>query len=194
MVRNNLAEKHGWLPDTQGTNHRTGFVDSVECHRPSMVQTQGGNACSLRPQRSLNGVNKTSLDALLRAKRIPTVARKWTNSFMSDRHASMMTSAETTPRANAGLAQGSPLSPVLFAFFNSALVDQPVDSQGGASAFIDDYYRWRVGPSAEENLTEIQSDEIPRIEAWARRTGSCSRENRAECVLDLRRPVARYSP
>jgi hypothetical protein len=37
------------------------------------------------------------------------------------------------PCANAGLAQGSPLSPILFAFFNCDLVDQPVDFHGGAS-------------------------------------------------------------
>lgn len=43
--------------------------------------------------------------------------------------------------ANAGLAQMSPLSPILFAFFNSDLVDQRVTFHGGISAFIDDYFR-----------------------------------------------------
>lgn len=51
---------------------------------------------------------------------------------------------EVAPLDNAGLAQVSPLSRILFAFFNCDLVDQPVDFQGGASAFIDDYFRWRV--------------------------------------------------
>jgi hypothetical protein len=44
------------------------------------------------------------------------------------------------PLANAVLAQGSPLSPILFAFFNADLVDQPVNIHGEASAFIDDYF------------------------------------------------------
>jgi hypothetical protein len=48
---------------------------------------------------------------------------------------------EVAPLENTGLAQGSPLSPILFAFFNSDLVDQPVDTRGGASAYIDDYFR-----------------------------------------------------
>ncbi|THC90426.1 hypothetical protein EYZ11_010103 [Aspergillus tanneri] len=72
---------------------------------------------------------------------------------------------ETAPLPNAGLAQGSPLSPILIAFFNSDLVDQPVDFHGGASAFIDDYFRWRAGRSTEENLRKIQEEDIPCIEA-----------------------------
>jgi hypothetical protein len=54
----------------------------------------------------------------------------------------------------AGLAQGSPLSPILFAFFNADLVDQLLDTQGGASAYIDDYFRWRVGPSGRRQSQE----------------------------------------
>jgi hypothetical protein len=34
---------------------------------------------------------------------------------------------------------------MLFTFFNSDLADQNVDNQGGASAYIDDYFRRRVG-------------------------------------------------
>jgi hypothetical protein len=63
---------------------------------------------------------------------------------MSDRHANIGFDdfcTETAPLVNVGLAQGSPLSPIVFAFFNADLVDQPVDSQGGTSAFIDDYFR-----------------------------------------------------
>jgi len=44
--------------------------------------------------------------------------------------------SDTEFLANAGLAQGSPLSLILFAFLNTDLVDQPIDSRGGASAFI----------------------------------------------------------
>ncbi|KAI3093180.1 hypothetical protein CBS147333_10127 [Penicillium roqueforti] len=58
----------------------------------------------------------------------------------------------------------------------------PVDFHGGASAFIDDYFRWRVGWRAEENLAKIQSEDIPRIEAWARRTGSCFAAEKTELI------------
>jgi hypothetical protein len=96
---------------------------------------------------AFNGVNKISLDARLRAKGIPAAARKWIASFMSDRFASIGFDdfrTEVALLVNAGLAQVSPLSPILFTFFNSDLVDQPVTFRGGASAFIDDYFGWRV--------------------------------------------------
>ena len=63
---------------------------------------------------------------------------------MEERYANIIFNGfetETAPLDNAGLAQGSPLSPILFTFFNSDLVDQPVDFRGGASAYIDDYFR-----------------------------------------------------
>jgi ribonuclease HI len=134
---------------------------------------------------AFNGVNRTSLDARLQAKGIPAVARRWIANFMSGRQANINFddySSEVTPLHHAGLAQGSPLSPILFAFFNCDLVDQPVDFHGGASAFIDDYFRWRVGWSAEENLAKIQSEDIPRIEAWARRTGSSFAAEKTELI------------
>jgi ribonuclease HI len=53
---------------------------------------------------------------------------------------------------------------------------------GICSAFIDDYFRWRVGRSAEENLAKIQVKDIPRIEAWARRTGSCFAAEKTELI------------
>lgn len=49
---------------------------------------------------------------------------------------------------NAGLAQGSPLSLILFIFFNSNLVNQSVGFHRGASAFINKYFYWRAGKSA----------------------------------------------
>ncbi|KAG2000761.1 hypothetical protein GB937_010863, partial [Aspergillus fischeri] len=121
---------------------------------------------------AFNDVNKISLDARLRAKGIPAIARKWIASFMSDRFANIGFDdfrTEVAPLVNAGLAQGLPLSPILFTFFNSDLVDQPVTFHGGASAFIDDYFRWR-------------SEDIPRIEAWAQQIGSCFAAEKTELI------------
>jgi hypothetical protein len=185
-----LAEKHGLLPDTQfggrpgRTTEQALLVLSNAIDR-AWYKHKVVTLMAFDLEGAFNGVNKVSLDARLRAKKIPAVARKWIASFMSDRYASIGFDdfrTEVAPLGNAGLAQGSPLSPILFAFFNSDLVDQPVTIHGGASAFIDDYFRWRVGRSAEENLAKIQAEDIPRIEAWARQTGSCFAAQKTELI------------
>jgi hypothetical protein len=107
---------------------------------------------------AFNSVNKISLNACLWAKGIPAITRKWITSFISDHFTNIGFDdfcTKVAPLVNAGLAQGSLLLPILFTFFNSDLVDQPVMFHGGASAFINDYFRWRVGRSAEENLAKI---------------------------------------
>jgi ribonuclease HI len=185
-----LAEKHGLLPDTQfggrpgRTTEQALLVLSNAIDR-AWYKQKVVTLVAFDLKGAFNGVNQASLDARLRAKRIPAVVRKWIASFMSDRHASIGFDdfrTEIMLLENAGLAQGSPLSPILFTFFNSDLVDQPVTFHGGASAFIDDYFRWRVGRSAEENLAKIESEDIPRIEAWARRTGSCFAAEKTELI------------
>jgi hypothetical protein len=62
-----------------------------------------------------------------------------------------------------------------------------VDTQGGASAYIDDYFRWRVGTSAEENLQKIQQEDIPRIAAWVRRTELSFTTEKTELIHLTRR-------
>lgn len=57
---------------------------------------------------AFNGVNKLSLDASLRARRIHGIARKWIASFISDRYTSIRFDdyrTETAPLAHTGLAQ-----------------------------------------------------------------------------------------
>ncbi|EKV16381.1 hypothetical protein PDIG_09110 [Penicillium digitatum PHI26] len=185
-----LAEKHGLLPNSQfggrpGRTTEQALLVLSSAIDKAWYKHKVVTLIAFDLKGAFNGVNKTSLDASLQTRRIPLVARKWIASFMSDRHANIGFDdfrTETAPLVNAGLAQGSPLSPILFAFFNADLVDQPVDSQGGASAFIDDYFRWRVGGSVQENLSKIQSEDVPRIEEWARRTGSCFAAEKTELI------------
>ncbi|KAJ5135375.1 uncharacterized protein N7515_004653 [Penicillium bovifimosum] len=185
-----LAEKHSLLPNSQfggrpGRTTEQALVVLSNAIDQAWYKYKVVTLISFDLKGAFNGVNWVGLDHSLQARGIPMIVRKWIASFMSDRHANIGFDdfrTETEPLAHAGLAQGSPLSPILFAFFNADLVDQPVDSHGSASAFIDDYFRWRVGRSAEDNLATMQSEDIPRIEKWARRTGSSFAAEKTELI------------
>jgi hypothetical protein len=64
---------------------------------------------------------------------------------------------ERQPLPQAGLPQGSPLSPALFLFFNAGLVYSRINSTGGSMAFVDDYSAWVTGPTTETNRAGIQA-------------------------------------
>ncbi|KAJ8147384.1 hypothetical protein LV165_008823 [Aspergillus fumigatus] len=184
------AETYKLLPETQfggrpGRNTEQALLVLANAVDRAWSRSKVVTLVAFDLKGAFNRVNKTSLDTRLQAKCIPTTARVWIHSFMEERHASINFNdyqTDITLLENAGLTQGSPLSPILFRFFNSNLVDQPVDNSGGASAFIDDYFRWRVGASAEENLKTIQEEDIPQIKAWARRTGSSFAAEKTELI------------
>jgi len=189
------AETYSLLPDTQfggrpgRTTEQALLVLANEIDR-AWLKNKVITLVAFDLKGAFNGVNKHTLGLRLKERGIPILARKWIQSFMESRAASIKFDdfeTEIKPLENAGLAQGSPLSPILFTFFNSDLVDQPVDTNGGASAYIDDYFRWKAGKSAEENLKKLQEEDIPRIEAWAKRTGSSFAAEKTELIHLTRR-------
>lgn len=89
-----LAEKHGLLPNSQfggrpgGTTEQALLVLSSAIDK-AWYKHKVVTLIAFDLKGAFNGVNKTSLDASLQARRIPLVARKWIASFISDRHANI---------------------------------------------------------------------------------------------------------
>ena len=62
----------------------------------------------------------------LRMRRTPTFITKWVASFLSDRKTSITLRGKTSEleEVETGIPQGSPISPVLFLFFNAPLLEE----------------------------------------------------------------------
>ncbi|RKK10846.1 hypothetical protein BFJ65_g14842 [Fusarium oxysporum f. sp. cepae] len=121
-----------------------------------------------------NGVFKDRLLQRLEARGIPKGLIRWIDAFCSYRTATITVNGYTSALRElpqAGLPQGSPLSPILFLFFNADLVQSRIDSNGGSIAFVDDYSAWVTGPTAEDNREGIQAI-IDRALDWERRSGA----------------------
>ena len=121
-----------------------------------------------------NGVYKERLLQRLQARGIPPPLVQWIDAFCSQRTATMVVNGYTSERQHlpqAGLTQGSPLSPVLYLFFNAALVQQKLSMQGGSMAFVDDYSAWVTGPTAAANQRAVEAIADSALE-WERRSGA----------------------
>ncbi|KAJ6436906.1 reverse transcriptase [Purpureocillium lavendulum] len=139
-----------------------------------------------------NGVCKERLIQRLRARGIPEVLLRWVEAFCSDRTATMQINgqvSEVRSLPQAGLPQGSPLSPVLFLFFNADLVQRRIDCYGGAIAFVDDFSAWVTGPTAQSNRNGIKAI-IEEALDWERRSGATFEAHKT-CIIHFTRKASK---
>lgn len=141
-----------------------------------------------------NGVCKERLLQRLQARGIPPSLVQWVNAFCTKRTATISVNGDISEKqelVQAGLPQGSPLSPMLFLFFNADLVQHRLDSQGGSIAFVDDYTAWVTGHSAETNQEGLQAI-VDRALDWERRSGATF-EGEKTTLIHFTRNMSRIS-
>lgn len=73
---------------------------------------------------------------------------------------------------DARLLQRSPLSQILFLFFNIDLVKSIINKNKETIAFIDDYTSWVTGLDIKSNTERLQAEVIPKLKVQANRSGT----------------------
>ena len=115
---------------------------------------------------AFNNVHHDRLIHTLGQKRIPPKITQWIASFLRHRSTKLQVNgveSEEIP-IYTGIPQGSPLSPILYIFYNSGLLDIPGPQKLGLG-FIDDIAYGVKGATANMNATMLQQM-LNKAETW----------------------------
>lgn len=185
-----LAETHNLLPENHfGACKRRLCEQGVNVLIEKIYDAwREGNVLTLITfdvQGAYNGVKADLMAKRLRQKKIPEKIVKWVENFCTNRKACLTFGKyclEILNLIEAGLPQGSPLSPHFSIFYNANLVEIPITKIEGELGFVDDFSAWVVSKSVLENLGRIENEVITRVVQWAQASGATFEKSKAELI------------
>lgn len=193
-----LAEHHDLLPKTHMGARRNRSTESaleLLTEQVHEVWGQGDDKVATLLSMDISGafdtVSHPRLIHNLRKRRIPQWITDWVLCFLSDRTTTLSLHQTTSERflVRTGIPQGSPISPILYLFYNADLLDI-CNRQGtkvSGIGFVDDVNLLAFSTSTEENCRTLARLHTA-CETWARRHGSVWAPQKYELIHLTRRP------
>lgn len=124
---------------------------------------------------AFNNVHHRCLLHNLQHKRLPTCIVKWLETFLTARKTALYFNGMQSMLIEilASIPQGSPLSPLLYMYYNADLLDSTngTNKQCMSLGFIDDIVYGKASPSAKENVENLKY-QLQRTEKWRRKHGA----------------------
>ena len=177
-----LAERWELLPDTQygarpGRSTETALLNIYEQTRAAWARSKRAvvTILAMDVAKAFDRVSHARLVHNLRKRRIPQTLVNWVTSFLKGRQTSIRLGDYTSQLMDVqvGIPQGSPISPILYLFYNADMVDECTKARltSNTTAFVDDNNILVYSDSTQSNCEKLQ--EVHLIcKKWASQHGS----------------------
>jgi exonuclease III len=177
-----LTESFLLLPDTQygarpGRSTESALLNITEQVYAIWKRNRNSVATilSLDVSKAFDRVSHQRLIHNLRKRKIPELIRNWVASFLENRRTTIRLADYTSPEEaiQVGIPQGSPISPILYLFYNADLVEdcQRPALYSSVTAFVDDTNILVYSRTTKENCRKLQ--ELHNFcTKWSRTHGS----------------------
>jgi len=167
------AETYGLLPPShfggrKGQSTETAIHAFLEVTYAAWERGETVSMLLMDVAQAYPNVSHLRLVHNLRRRKISAIYTKWILSFLQHRSTTLTVSTYTRPRdtVNTGILQGSPLSPILYLFYNADLVEGFDTGPTRCFGYIDDVNLIACGETAEVNCRTLTAA-FGTAETWA---------------------------
>ena len=191
-----LADVYGLLPSRHtggrklaSTDHAIHFL--LQKIHQAWSENKVASLLLLDVSGAYDNVSRERLLHNLRKRRVSPTIVGWVSSFLSDRSTTLKLREYTAPSApiQTGIPQGSPVSPILYLFYNADLIEACKTDDTEAVGYIDDASALAVGPTAQRNCKTLKVLHR-KAEEWAKKYGFQFAPAKYELVHFTRDPTA----